>query len=393
LLHCDNSNKTIGNNQNPPPEFFLYKMAAKCGSQGPMICLHGSECNETTGFCGSCPVGFRDDNVLFIGNHNCGVEDASMYAIYIIASICAITVGTRALFVALKRKQNRMTKVLYLDVIWNFLIPFYSLSHYLNGMTYGPSSVVFLIVILMLVNTQVVVYMHSVEHFMGLLCNVSSPQRVYLFMKRWYIFWMLNKLMCGIPMLIGSITGSVDLFNIAQLVLTCSLFIEVSSNVGRQYYTNTKLVKAAHVLHKDIHVNSADSGANPIVMDFAKKVKAAKFIIPIYGMVFVTAAISIPVLFAIYGGAIPHIYVCFGVTLITWPMVGIRPIMILRTRLGQHMDKSKTETTATTGRRKVSVKSSSHTQGNDAVVVSPSSERDNSTSFSPVTGTKKEIAT
>jgi hypothetical protein len=346
-------------------------MVGKCGPQGAMTCMYGSTCNETSAQCINCPAGFRDDNVVFLGNHNCGLPEVAMYAIYSIVVAISLSVGVWALLVAIRRKRNRMTYMLYLCLLWNVMIAFYALAHYLEGFTHGPIATTLYIIVLMLVNTQVIIYMHSVEHFMGLLCNVSSPKRVYQFLKRWYIFWMMNKLICGIIMLIGTSTGNVDLFNNTQVALICCLCVEVLANVSRTYYSNMRLVRAAYMLHSQLHVGTKNQ-SNPIIVEFATKVKNVRFFMPFYGLIWAALAVMTPILFRLNNGTIPYFFVMWAFSVFTWPMVGFRPILLLRSQLGRHMDKTNTGTGSETARKNVTPNNYA-----DAIVVLPTFEADN----------------
>ena len=239
-----------------------------------MLCLYGSICNETTGFCDECPQGYRNDEVLFIGNQNCGVSETAMYVIYILCAIFSLSTSFWSFQTARKRKKSVMRDLLILNTVWNFLIVCLLVSHYLEGFKNGVVSVILYTTILMMVNTQVLVLMYLIERYMGVLCNFSSPQTVYRFMRSWYIFWMLCKFISGLVVLIAAGIDNVRMYNIAQMCLIGSVLLEVSLNVLRAMYTNSRFINEISRLHGvggELRLNP-----NPILLEFAEQVKGVK---------------------------------------------------------------------------------------------------------------------
>ena len=80
-------------------------MPAHCGPFGPMICLNGATCNETTGSCENCPYGFTNDLTLFRGNVNCGLNETGIYFIYLFTVVFAFTVSAVAAASAYPKKR------------------------------------------------------------------------------------------------------------------------------------------------------------------------------------------------------------------------------------------------------------------------------------------------
>ena len=329
-------------------------MPALCGPLGPMICLNQATCNVTSGFCENCPAGFRNDEVMFQGNQNCGLSVVGITFIYIFTGVFALAVGTTALLAAIRKKKSRMRKMLFLVTAWNFVLPFYVLAHYLEGYRFGIASVILFTTILMMVNTQVSVMTYTIESFMNVLCsNTVSSQRIYRVALAWYGFWMLNKLICAIVMLVGVAEESSYVFNIGQATLACSLLVEVGSNIFNARRHDQRLVRAVHALHKDLKLDSV----NPVVREFAERVAKGSIILPFYALLFLTLGIAIPVLFIVYDSSVPYAFVMWALLVMTWPLLGFQPIILLQTKLGRQMDRTgggstAVQSTITVGRGK-----------------------------------------
>ena len=317
-----------------------------CGSLGPMVCLNGASCNQTVGFCENCPTGYRDDEVLYQGNQNCGLSIAGIGFVYLFTAVFGLAVSATALSTAIYKKKSRMRKILFLVAIWNFTLPFLMLSHYLEGYRFGIVSTILFTAVLMMVNTQVSVMRYTIDTFMKVLCkNSTSNEHIYNVAVGWYVFWMIDKLVCGIVMLVGLGSGDVRLYNIGQVTLDCCLLVEVGANVVQAYRHDGRIYRAVKALHKDLKQNSM----NPVVLEFAARVQKSQYILPFYALVIVTAGSVVPVLFVIYDSSVPYAFVVFALIATTWPLCGFEPIILMRTKLGQQIDRTGRTTTPIDG--------------------------------------------
>jgi len=316
-------------------------MPAHCGTQGPMLCLYGSVCNDTLGVCVDCPAGFRDDTTFFKGNQNCGLNVAGLVVVYFLTTLFALLVGVSALRTALAKKRSKMRSLLFLVATWNFIIPFMLLSHYLEGFQYGPVAMFLNVLILMLVNTQVSVYLHTKDLFMDLLLHYSTPEKIHRDHLLWYCFWMAQKLVFGLLAFISAIIDDDGLFNIAQVCLGVSITIEVVANIARGFMTSSKTLKAIEVVRTKIE----SAQMSPVVTEFAERTAKTRWIMPVYGITFIFAGIALPILFVIFDSSVPYVFVFFDFMMLTWPAVGMIPVAVMKTKLGVQMDRGKESST------------------------------------------------
>jgi len=313
-------------------------MPAHCGPLGPMECLYGSSCNVTSGVCVDCPAGFQNDEVVFKGNQNCGLDVAGLVVIYVFTTIFSLIVSLVSLDVAVKKKKSRMRSLLLLVTLWTFLVPCLMLSHWLEGYTFGVVSSILMIAIVMLINTQVSMFQYTIDSFMGLLCNYSSQEEIYKRELYWYSFWMSIKVVFGLIIIISNAANSIDQFNIAQVCLLVFMVIEVGANVFRGHRINGKMLKAVEDLHSGLSMDRM----NPIIKEFAVRVHNLRYVGPLYGAIFLACAIAIIISFVIYDSSIPYAFVLFDFIVLTWPVLGLIPVLVLRTKLGVHMDNQRT---------------------------------------------------
>jgi hypothetical protein len=311
-------------------------MPALCGSQGPMVCLYGAVCNETTGWCDNCPAGFRDDEVLYQGNRNCGLNEAFVIFVYVFTAVCSLLVAGFSLEASRGKKRSRMKTTLHLGFAWNVVFTASLLTHYLEGFRFGVATVVLNTLMLMIVNTQVSIVSYSMENFLVLVCNYKKTKYSLYFKEvSWYCFWMLNKLVFGMVMLIGAAQNNPYLFNAGQVSMSVSLIIEVFANIVKGFRSNRRLVTAVNQLHTDLKTDRL----NPVVKEFAEKVQKTMYIGPIYGVFVLGLGTFIPVLFAIYDSSIPYVFILWSVIIIFQPVIGIGPILLLKSKLGAQLDK------------------------------------------------------
>lgn len=269
---------------------------------------------------------------------------AGMAFMYIFTSVFALYVAVFSFLTALRKKQSSMQKMLYLAAFWNLLIPFLMLAHYLEGFHSGSVAIILNTIILMLANTQVIIFMYTMEKFIAILCNFTATDNIYTFMKYWYIFWMTVKLICGSCVLAGELSGNVAMYNGSQLAFVCTILIEVGANSFRGGSSNFKLIRHVKILHGNIQ-----SANNPVVLEFAERVEKSRYVLPIYGVIFVSVGIAVPILYLMYDSSIPYAFVIYGIMVMTWPTVGLRPLLILRTQIGQHLGKAKLHSSTAPG--------------------------------------------
>jgi hypothetical protein len=301
-----------------------------------MVCLHGSVCNETLGgVCTGCPSGFRDDETLFIGNRNCGLDEKGFIAVYFIASVFALSVAGWAFMVARPKKNSLMRGMLFFVSAWTSCIPALCLAHYLAGFRNGIAAIVIYSIILMLVNTQTFILMYQVERILSILLDKRDMSRLYRRCVQWFVFWMAVKVTCAVALLIGEATHNSALYNNAQMALLFSLLVEVPANCAKQTITNESLIKSAKALHGSLKMSS-----NPIVLEFASKVERTRWILPLYGTVILTAGICVLATFIIYESSVPYAYILQAYLLCTWPILGVRPIGLVRSKLGARLERS-----------------------------------------------------
>lgn len=121
-----------------------------------------------------------------------------------------------------------------------------------------------------------------------------------------------------------------------MLVNFVGLLIEVTANAARISVTNLRLVKAAKLLHKETSL-----GKNPILEEFIAKVEASWYISPIYAAIMLSSGALFLGTYIKYDSSVPYAYAMFAFTIITWPILGLRPIFRLRSRFGKQIDRSK----------------------------------------------------
>jgi len=318
-------------------------MPAKCGALGPMICLNGAVCNETLGECSGCPAGFRDDETVFRGNRNCGLNEAAMYFIYSFSGIFSIFVCAAAFLSAMHRKASRLRKMFLLIGLWTGMVPFTVLAHYLDGMRYGIATTVLYVLTIMAVNVQVALLFSVFEGFMAVACNLPRKddiQRKILYIN---IFWFSTKVVFGLVMLGGLIASRDDVFNAGQLALGISLMLEVTSNVIRVHFTSGRIIRSVQALHSDL----TSTSVNPVVMEFAKRIQSQRWSMPAYAVIYFLVSLAQPILYVVFDSSIPYQVVLYAVVVMTWPMIGAVPVLALKTKLGKQMDKATSKNTVT----------------------------------------------
>lgn len=320
------------------------EMPARCGSQGPMLCLYGSICNETLGVCTDCPVGFTNDQVLFKGNQNCGLSIAGMIVVYCITGIFALCIALVAFKSIVGKKKSRVRSVILLVMSWNLLIPCMLLAHGLEGFQYGPVAVFLSTCILMMVNTEVSAMQYTVETVMNMVLHHSTSRKIFYQNVTWYIFWMVQKIAFGLVCFISAVLNNIDLFNIVQLCLSVSIVTEVLVNLIRGYTSNRRTVAAV----MGLRVKSGQRNLNPVIEEFAMRMNRTRCILPLYAIGFVFAAAAVPALFVVYDSSIPYAFIMFDILVLTWPSVGLPPIIVFHSKLGPHMDNGKGSTMLTT---------------------------------------------
>jgi len=137
-------------------------------------------------------------------------------------------------------------------------------------------------------------------------------------------------------MLIGICIENDEVFNGAQLALCCSLFVEVSANIYLEHRNNEKLIRTVHELHRGLNVNTI----NPAVVDFAQRIEKGRYINPIWCLTVFSVGVIVPVLFVVYASSIPFEVVFWAYVVMTWPLLGVFPIILLRTKLGVQLQRT-----------------------------------------------------
>ena len=309
-------------------------MPAKCGPLGPMECLNGATCNVTSGDCVGCPAGYRDDEVLFVGNKNCGVNEAAIIVVYFVSAIFSVVVSVFAASGIKNRRRSRIKASLLIISIWTALVPFYCLAHYLEGFRMGLITTILFLIISMLVNGATFFLQYTIGSFLRLILNNGIKQDVLRGYLLWHGFWELNKVACGIPMIIGAATGDDSLYNSGLLALTVFLFIEIAGNIGSSYLIHRRLISNVRDLHSTMQMNKL----SPVVKEFAERVAKTLWIGPFWGLLTLVAGTAIVALYIVFDSSIPYVCVIWALLLLTWPLVGVGPVIMLRTKLGIHID-------------------------------------------------------
>lgn len=233
-----------------------------------------------------------------------------------------------------------MKKVLWLITVWTLFIPFLMLAHYLAGFKFDIIAVILAIVILFMVNSQVAVVDYHVARFL-LLVNTQRTNEnydLYRMHKYWYLFWMFNKLACGIVVIAG--LGSQDNINVANigiLSLLTSLFIEVSFNILLELRRNVLFVRGVRILHSEIAGAVTTNPTAQTFLDLAKKFEQARIVQFLYGILFFLIGGGLIILYIVYDSSVPYAIVFFGFTFISWPTIGLISIILLRSNIGKQI--------------------------------------------------------
>ena len=297
---------------------------AKCGSQGPMICLNSAVCNATTGNCDHCPPGFRNDDTVFQGNQNCGLVESAIYAIYFIAGffaivVCLINLHEGYLYLVLKR-NSRMKKLLFLASFWNFLLPIFLFCHYIEGFRFGIASTTFCVFILMCIQTQLMVFEYSLEMFLNFMYYHENPQTAFKIFIYSYIFWIINKFTYYLVILAGLVSKDTFLSNSGMLYMTVSVLFENIVNVSLAMQRNLKFVKGVKNLHID----------NEVISSLAKKLETIRYMGPLFVIVIASVTITIITLYVVYDSSIPYSFILFALLVFITPMMGIMLLVLLK---------------------------------------------------------------
>lgn len=312
-------------------------MPALCAPLGPMLCLNGATCNSTTGLCDNCPVGFRNDETLFRGNVNCGLDLAGIYFVYIFTALLSLFVMVLAMTTAMRKKKSRMRNLLFLICTWNLVIIFLLLAHYLDGFRFGVASVILLFLVLGLVNTQVFAFEYSIASFLAIINNnPNSNQQIYQFQLRWYLFWMSIKFICFVLSEISLGVDNLNMFNIVMLVTGVSLFIEVSLNVFIGYRRNTNFVLGMKALQSNVTSTTKISNT-PALIELSQKLEKSRLITVAYGILIFSIGALIPILFGVFDSSVPYSVFFFSLIVISWPFLGIQVILVLQSSYGKRL--------------------------------------------------------
>jgi len=323
-------------------------MPAKCGSQGPMLCLYGSVCNDTTGVCQDCPAGVINDQVIFKGNQNCGLAVTGMICVYVIVTFLSVMVSGCAFKIAREKRKSRMRKLLWLVSFWTLLIPCLMLSHYLEGFSFGIASVIFLTLILILVSLQTSMFQYTMDTFMGVLCNYSSPETMYQKELIWFAIWTFQKFIVCVLLVVSIASENDDWYNAMMLCVSVFVVIELACNVIRGSTQNKAMVRAVEKLKLELQSNQ--NSINPIVKEFAERVHDSRFVGPTISSLFMGLGVALIILFIKYDSAIPYAFVIYDILNLAWPLIGLIPMAVLRSKLGTQLDKSKTRGSSGRGR-------------------------------------------
>ena len=304
-----------------------------------MICLNSAICNETTGLCVDCPAGFTNDEVFFQGNVNCGLNIRGLEAIYIITSAFAIFVFVVSFFAALRKKKSLMKKILFLTSAWNLFIPPSMLAHYLEGYKFGAAAIVLTFIVLFSVNTITIIIMYHLATFSALIDNKQTGSRVkiYLFYKYWHRFWMFNKLVFLVVILVGLIIQNIDIINAGILATIFSLFVEVSLNIFIILRGNIRFVRAIKKLQNELDGSVTVTHKMDTLVDLAKKFQQARILLFAYGIIFFLIGAGLVTLYIVFDSSVPYAVVFFGLTFISWPMVGLIAVALLRSNYAKQI--------------------------------------------------------
>jgi hypothetical protein len=89
------------------------------------------------------------------------------------------------------------------------------------------------------------------------------------------------------------------------------------------------------------------SNVNPILEQFAQKIKQARFIAIGYTTIFfLLAGITVPIVHVIYDSEIPYVFVIFALLVMMW-LYWL--IIVLRSNIGKQMDKHQSQQTVLIG--------------------------------------------
>jgi hypothetical protein len=264
--------------------------------------------------------------------------------VYITGAILSWVLTLLALSGVWGRKWSRIKITLILVATWSFLIPVYFFVHWQEGLKHGPGAATLLMVIVALVNTQATLFNYTLENFLGLVLNTNGRplKHAGTYYAVSYFGGTTLRVVAHFVTIVGAARGDDRLFNGGIVAFGIIVVFEVTAIVVRAVQVNRELVRSVQALHSDLRVMNL----NPVVVEFAERLDRARWIGPSYSVVAFGVGVSFPILYVRFDTSIPYAFALWAILVLSWPMIGTAPIVMVRSKLGMQMEKGKTKPSA-----------------------------------------------
>lgn len=308
----------------------LKRMRCRNGTAGvgDFDCLYGFPCDGSTGECDCLGSQmFVHDTALF-RIPNCGLPVPALATTYVLAAIGALFTCIFSLCTARGRKRSTQ-QFLWVGAIWTALLAVLQVSHYLEGMIFGPATIVLFYLTIQAVNVQVIMFTFQIFSLLALLAKPVVLVRLRSFLKWWLVLWSLLKVVPAILLLIGDSLASDDMFNGVVLAWAVLIMAEVSINTTGQYLGITRLVRE---LDKVTAEQSSYFASQKVqsVLQFGARLRKVLPIALSYAILVGVLCCVLFGLFAKFGFAIPHAWIWYMLMVIAWPMLALQCVLLSR---------------------------------------------------------------